>query len=200
MEDNETIENMLSRFQTLVTGLKVLNKEYSIIDHVKKIIRSLPKRWRPMATALKLSKDLNNTYLEELVSYLRGHEIELEEYETKRKRKIYCSEVFGKVWKEKSSSSIRWRFWIGIRRRGWIVSSFQTCQSTLEQRRTCGDSESTYGFKKAGASKDITFFECKEPGHFKNECPKLKKDRPKKKDFIGNKKGLMATWDDLESS
>lgn len=32
-----------------------------------------------MVTAMKLSKDLNNTYLEELVSFLRNREFELEE-------------------------------------------------------------------------------------------------------------------------
>lgn len=43
MEDEETIENMFSRFQNLVPGLKVMDKGYSTADHVKKIIRSLPK-------------------------------------------------------------------------------------------------------------------------------------------------------------
>lgn len=43
-EDEETIENVFSRFQTLVAGLKVLDKGYSTTNHVKKIIRSLPKR------------------------------------------------------------------------------------------------------------------------------------------------------------
>lgn len=40
----------------------------------------------------------------------------------------------------------------------------------------------------------------KEPGHYKNECPKLRKDKPKKKVFRGKKKRLMATWDDFDSS
>ena len=44
MEDDESVETMFSRFQTLVAGLKVLNKGYSTTDHVKKIIRSLPKK------------------------------------------------------------------------------------------------------------------------------------------------------------
>ena len=78
MEGDEIIETMFSRFQMLVAGLKVLDKGYSTGDHVKKIIRSLPKKWRPMVIALKLSKDLNSISLEELVSYLRSHEIELE--------------------------------------------------------------------------------------------------------------------------
>ena len=40
-----------------------------------------------MVTALKLSKDLNSVSLEELVSSLRSHEIELEEDEPQKKNK-----------------------------------------------------------------------------------------------------------------
>lgn len=75
MEDNEKVENMFLRFQTLVVGLKVPDKGYSTVDHVKKIIRKLPKRWKPIVIALKLYKDLNNTTLEELVGSFRSHEI-----------------------------------------------------------------------------------------------------------------------------
>ena len=78
---------MFSRFQTLVIGLKVLNKGYSTADHVKKIIRSLPKKWRPMVTTLKLSKDLNNTSLVEIISSLRSHKIELEDVEPQKRVK-----------------------------------------------------------------------------------------------------------------
>lgn len=67
-------------------------------------------------------------------------------------------------------------------------------------RRTGGCSESTFGQKKSGVGKEVIYFECNELGHYKNECPKLKKDRPKKKDFRGKKKRMMATWYDSESS
>ena len=63
MEEDETVETMFSRFQILVVGLKVMDKGYSTADHVKKIIRSLPKHWRPMVTALKLANDLNKISL-----------------------------------------------------------------------------------------------------------------------------------------
>lgn len=74
-------------------------------------------------------------------------------------------------------------------------------QSKLRgSRRTNGHFESISGLKKSGSIKDITSFECKEPGHYKNECPKLRrKDRPRQKFLIGEKKGLMDTWDDSES-
>lgn len=96
MEDNENVEIMSSRFQTLVARLKVLDKGYSIIDHVNKIIKSLPKIWRLMVTALKLSKDLNNTFIEELVSSLRSHEIELEKDKPQRKSKSIALKSLGK--------------------------------------------------------------------------------------------------------
>ena len=87
MEEEETIETMFSRFQTLVAGLKVLDKGYSTTDHVKKIIRSLPKQWRPMVTTLKLSKDLDKISLEELISSMKSHEIEREEDEPQKQGK-----------------------------------------------------------------------------------------------------------------
>lgn len=93
---------MFSRFQTLVVRLKVLVKGYSIVDHVKKIIRRLSKRWRPIVTTLKLFKDLNNATLEELVSSSRSHEIELEEDYPKRKVKLVALKSMGNSEKTKA--------------------------------------------------------------------------------------------------
>lgn len=70
--------------------LKVLDKGYTTTNHVKKIIRTLPKKWRLMVTSLKVPKDLNKTTLEDLVSSLRSNEIKLEEDEVQR-QKIYMA-------------------------------------------------------------------------------------------------------------
>src|SRR3954470_9637927 len=88
MEDDEDIEKMFSRFQTLTAGLRVLDKGYTKADHVKKIIGSLPRRWGPMVTAFKIAKNLNEVSLEELISALRSHEIELDANEPQKKCKI----------------------------------------------------------------------------------------------------------------
>src|SRR3954464_15308359 len=87
MEDDEDIEKMFSRFQMLTARLRVLDKGYTKADHVKKIIRSIPKRWGPMVTAFKIAKNLNEVSLEELISALRSHEIELDANEPKKKGK-----------------------------------------------------------------------------------------------------------------
>jgi len=44
MKDDESIEQMYSRFQTLVSGLQILKNSYVASDHVSKILRSLPTR------------------------------------------------------------------------------------------------------------------------------------------------------------
>jgi len=58
MKDDETIEAMYLRFQTLVSGLQLLKKSYVASDHVSKILRSLPARWRPKVTTIKESMSI----------------------------------------------------------------------------------------------------------------------------------------------
>lgn len=96
------IEEMFLRLKTLVVGLKVLNKDYTTSDHVRKIVRNLPKKWRPVVTSLKVLNFLNNTTLEELISSLRSHEIEFEEDEPQKKVKYVALKSKGKPEKAKA--------------------------------------------------------------------------------------------------
>jgi len=87
MKDDETIEVMYSRFQTLVSGLQILKKSYVASDHVSKILRSLPARWRPKVTAIKEAKGLSILSVEDLISSLKVHEISLDEHDSAKKTK-----------------------------------------------------------------------------------------------------------------
>ncbi|KAK2373923.1 hypothetical protein QL285_074924 [Trifolium repens] len=87
MKDGEDIETMFSRFQVLVSGLQVLNKSYTVADHVKKILRSLPPKWRPKVTAFQEAKDLDEVTLEDLISSLKSHEMTLMADESTKKMK-----------------------------------------------------------------------------------------------------------------
>jgi len=89
-------EEMYSRFQTLVFGIKLLKKSYVASDHVSKIIRSLPARWRPKVTAIEEAKDLNTLSVEDLVSSLKVHEISLNEHEPAKKSKSIAFPSKGK--------------------------------------------------------------------------------------------------------
>jgi hypothetical protein len=65
-------------------------------------------------------------------------------------------------------------------------------------RNTKSRFESTSGQKEIVEKDEVICYECKEPGHYKTECPKLKKSK-KIKDPHKGKKGLMVTWDESDS-
>ena len=54
MEEDEIVEAMFSMFQILIAGLKVLDKGYSIADHVNKCIKSILKCYTPKFSLLFL--------------------------------------------------------------------------------------------------------------------------------------------------
>src|ERR1044072_1078268 len=183
-----------------------MDKGYSIADHVKKVIRSLTKKWRPMVTALKMAKVLNKISLEELINSLRSHEIELQEDDPQEKIKYVAlksnlrkakalqakeeSEDFGGNSEEDELSLISRR----------INHLWKHRQDRRPQEGPINDKgrmDPTTGQRKAADNK-VTCFECKKPGHYRNECPELQKDRKPKKLHKG-KKILMATWDDSDS-
>ncbi|KAL2327575.1 hypothetical protein Fmac_021002 [Flemingia macrophylla] len=87
MEENESIQAMFGRFQTIVNELSFLGRTYDNFDHIDKILRSLPRKWRPQVTALRASKDLQKLSLEELIGLLKVHELELQQYDLGRKQK-----------------------------------------------------------------------------------------------------------------
>ncbi|GAV91095.1 zf-CCHC domain-containing protein/UBN2 domain-containing protein [Cephalotus follicularis] len=56
--------------------------------------------------------------------------------------------------------------------------------------------------EESSKREEPTCYECKKPGHFKNECPNLKKKEQFKKrnEYVKKKKAIVATWSDSDSS
>jgi len=174
MKEDESIEQMYSRFQTLVSGLQVLKKCYVASDHVSKILRSLLARWRPKVTAIEEAKDLNTLSVEDLVSSLKVHEISLNEHEPAKKSKSTALPSKGK-----SSKALK------------VIES--------EEESPDGDSDEVLNEKMAMLSNKLEYltrknrkflikkggyksskkedqkgcFNRKKPGHFIVDCPDL---------------------------
>ena len=63
---------------------------------MRKILRSLPARWRPKVTAIEEAKDLNTLSVEDLVSSLKVHELSLNKHESAKKSKSIALPSKGK--------------------------------------------------------------------------------------------------------
>ncbi|XP_020234254.1 uncharacterized protein LOC109815488 [Cajanus cajan] len=85
MEENESRQTMFGRFQTILNKLSFLGRTHDNFDHIDKLLRSLPRKWRPQVTTLRASKNLEKLSLEELIGLLKVHELELQQDDAGRK-------------------------------------------------------------------------------------------------------------------
>nr|GEZ28969.1 UBN2 domain-containing protein [Tanacetum cinerariifolium] len=72
---DESIDSAFARFNTIITGLKVLNEGCSSKHNVRKFFRALHPKWRAKVTAIEESKDLTSLSLDELISNLKVNEM-----------------------------------------------------------------------------------------------------------------------------
>ena len=71
-------------------------------------------------------------------------------------------------------------------------------QSKLKGLRNSRDRQESTSDQRKDSEEKAIYYECNKPGHYKNECPKLRRERKPNKVFKANK-GLMATCDDSYS-
>nr|GFC47242.1 UBN2 domain-containing protein [Tanacetum cinerariifolium] len=56
-----------ARFNTIITSLKALDKDFSSKNYVRKFLRALHPKWRAKVTAIDESNDLSSLSLDELI-------------------------------------------------------------------------------------------------------------------------------------
>nr|KYP60575.1 hypothetical protein KK1_022982 [Cajanus cajan] len=77
MKENESIDKMFGRFQTILNGLKSLRFKFSKPHNNLNILDNLPKIWEPKAIAISKAHDLKVLTFYELLRALRVHEFHL---------------------------------------------------------------------------------------------------------------------------
>ncbi|XP_077252544.1 uncharacterized protein LOC143891938 [Tasmannia lanceolata] len=85
MKNEEAISEMFTRFINIINELKSLGREYSSIDLVNKILRSLPTRWDSKVASIQEAKDISKPALEELSGSLITYEMVLNNRATNEK-------------------------------------------------------------------------------------------------------------------
>ncbi|XP_073225551.1 uncharacterized protein [Cicer arietinum] len=197
MKEDETIDEMFSRLTIILNNLRSLGKVYSVQERIRKILRSLPKEWRHMVTAITEARDLTNMKLEDLVGTLRAHEpLLMADKPNKRGRMIAL-----KTSQTESSSSKNNEDVITKENTEYplsededdLVMISRKIQRMLNRR---GQNRGPPQKEKIDKSQ-ITCYGCNKMGHYKTECPLNKRNSRK---FPYKNKSMMITWDDSDES
>ncbi|GKA96352.1 hypothetical protein Tco_0818447 [Tanacetum coccineum] len=77
ISDDETIDYVFARFNTVITSLKALDESFLSRNHVRKFLRALPTKWHPKVMTIEESKDLSTLPLDELIGNLKVYEVVL---------------------------------------------------------------------------------------------------------------------------
>ncbi|KAH9743781.1 hypothetical protein KPL70_003419 [Citrus sinensis] len=186
MESYESVHDMYTRFINIVNSLEAQGKIFTNSEKVKKIIRSLPKEWRPKRTAIEEAKNLNTLSLDDLISSLISYEEdianEIIDEDKKNKSFAFKSSI---VESDDDGSDFENE---GIE---MIGRKFRRIFKKQIKRRNFKDLMRENLKVERGKMEAIVCFECKKRGHIRSECPlfnKLKKE----------KKAMVATWDDSD--
>ncbi|GKV41193.1 hypothetical protein SLEP1_g48759 [Rubroshorea leprosula] len=178
MKPEKSIQDMYTRLNDVVTNLKALGKVYPPQEVVRKVLRSLPKSWKAKKTAIEESKDLNTLKLEYLIGKLMIYEIEVQgdggvEIVEKKKKNVAFKANNQKKESEDDASNDESSNEEDITKLiSKEVKRFmkKNIKSKLARR---DEEEST--------KKSVKCYECNKMGHYRNECPKLKKGEKKDK-------------------
>ena len=201
MDPNETISTMFTRFTDITNGLKSLDKIYSNVDLVQKILRSLSDKWDPKVTAIQEAKDLNTLSLDELMGSLITHELIMQhrnEDDKKRRKIIAFKAAMDKM--EKSEEEHSSGNEIQDDDLAMIVRKFKKFMKRKRRfnRKFIKKGEISRDKKKEkDKEKDQgpVCYECKKSGHLRYDCPLLNSSLRKKM-----KKALFGAWTDNEDS
>nr|GEY73321.1 zf-CCHC domain-containing protein/DUF4219 domain-containing protein/UBN2 domain-containing protein [Tanacetum cinerariifolium] len=191
ISEDESIDSVFARFNTIITSLKALDKGYSSKNYVRKFLRALHPYWREKVTAIEESKDLTSLSLDELIDNLKVHEMiikkDSEIVKAKGERKSLALNAKTESSDEKCSTfrsedeeytmTVR-DFKKFFKRRGRFVRQSRNDKKTFQRSRD----------DKNGKC-DRKCFRRDDPNHLIGECPKPPKDKNQRA-FVG------GSWSD----
>ncbi|KAK2402924.1 gag-protease polyprotein [Trifolium repens] len=209
MLDGESIEDMQQRFIKITNKLHGLGKPISNQDATNKILRCLSRNWQPKVTAIKEANDLTSLNLTTLFGKLTEHEhvLNLLEKHEKSEKKVKHNDkekekdkrsIALKASTSKSTKSKRIEhvesssseddsddeeMGLFVRRYNRYVKKNGIRHSDENLRKYRKDSGYHRRNEDVKYSKKGACYECGQIGHFKPDCPKLKRKEKESPSF-----------------
>ncbi|XP_019173231.1 PREDICTED: uncharacterized protein LOC109168701 [Ipomoea nil] len=204
MNEDETIVTFHTRVQELENRAMVLGEPFTQEQFVKKILRSLPPRFRMKVTAIQEHDNWEKETVTQLMGNLRTYEMEILTDHTKKPKTVaftaeennctpdlyeigddpvvFLTKQFSKLLKQVSKGSRNKNMQKGA------SSSKTTSKSGSSTYKPPGSRPSQS--KEKPNSKGIRCYECEGFGHVQAECPT----------YLRRKKSMSAvTWSDDDS-
>ncbi|XP_022883408.1 uncharacterized protein LOC111400215 [Olea europaea var. sylvestris] len=179
MKDDESFDEFYVKLNDIVNSSFNLGERIPEPKIVRKVLRSLPKRFRPKITAIEESKDLDTIKMKNksiALNTVREGESESSDMETLRDEEIaYFVKKFQKALKGKK----------------WPQEKMREASSKLQREN---DDKSIAG-NPGKKSQGVRCHECQGFGHYRNECPSFKKNLKK-----GSRKALTVFLTDNDSN
>ncbi|CAM8917541.1 unnamed protein product [Rhodiola kirilowii] len=197
MQEDETIADFNTRVLDISNESFALGEPMSEETLVRKVLRSLPKRYAMKALAVKDAHDVKTMRLDELMGSLQAHEMEMEMDEEEQHKKVKCVglqyEVTDVLDKEGEMSE---QLYVMLARNfmrrlsnegsdpGESSNSRIQKEGKFQRKYKSGD------YSHDNKCKGIQCKECEGYGHIRVECVNTRK---KKNAYAGN-------WSDSESN
>ncbi|XP_022891807.1 girdin-like [Olea europaea var. sylvestris] len=197
MKDDKSFDEFYAKLNDIVNSSFNLGEKILESKIVRKILRSLPERFRPKVTSIEESKDLDTVNIEELVGSLQIYELTISQ---PKKNKSIALNTVGEEESESSDietlrdeeiayfvkklqKALKGKRWSQDKNRG-VPSKFQKEKSDKPTAR-----------KSSKKSQVVRCHECQGLGHYRNECPNFKKNLKK-----GRSKALAVSLTDDDSN
>ncbi|GJT07324.1 zf-CCHC domain-containing protein [Tanacetum coccineum] len=157
--EEESIDNAFAKFNTIITSLKALDEGFSSKNCVRKFLRALHPKWRPIVTTIEESKNLTTLSLEELIGNLKVYEeVIKKDSETVKSKREQSRSIALKARKESSDDD-------------------SSTPDSEDEEYAMAVRDFKKFFKRRGRF-------CGDPNHLIGECPKLSKYQNQKA-FVG---------------